>query len=292
MSLYDWKKIEWKMTGLSVRRVLEEMEKAKHKAIKRAKKYGTMPPVFTRVMKWGEDREPASVYRVLEDYIEAIDWEWKSERISKETSLKKQRKLFKNLNAIIRPCRVYFSAAAILVTRAVRRMGEELKKVRGKHWYDIRKKNAQMIEWDLRTWCRSRGYTDSDEEDMVKDCPDIRNALNGILPEGMHDFERIALWFHNRVYPIPHWWWEWWNMENGGLEVNPSVSYRQRLSKQPLGWGRGGTAVTNECYERWARHIREEKEQQEEEKWVEEMREEEIERLEELQERMRDYGSD
>ena len=133
------------------------------------------------------------------------------------------------MRAIIRPYIMYYSAAAILVTRAIRKMGVRLKKERGEHWYDIRKKNAHMIEWDLRTWCRARGYTDRDEDEMVRDCPDIRNALNGILPEGRKDFENTALWFHNRVYPIPHWWWEWWNMENGGLEVNPSISYRQRL---------------------------------------------------------------
>ena len=229
MSLYEWKKIEWKMAGLPVTKVLEKMNKAKEKAIRRAEKYDTMPPRFNRQLEWDEDREPASPYRVLEDYIEGIDWEWKSERISKETSPKKQRKLFKNLNAIIRPCRVYFSAAAILVTRAIRDMAVHLKKVRGEHWYDIRKKNAHMIEWDLRTWCRARGYTDRDDDEMVRDCPDIRNALNGMLPEGRKDFENTALWFHNRVYPIPQWWWDWWNMENGGLEVNPSISYRQRL---------------------------------------------------------------
>ena len=229
MSLYEWKKIEWKMAGLPVERVLEKMQRAKEKAIRRAKKYDTMPPRFNRQLDWLSSGEPASPYRVLEDYIEGIDWEWKSERISKETSPKKQRKLFKNLNAIIRPCRVYFSAAAILVTRAIRDMAVHLKKVRGEHWYDIRKKNAQMIEWDLRLWCRAREYTDRDEDEWVRNCHEISDALNGILPEGRDDFERIAFWFHNRVYPIEHWWWEWWNMENGGLEVNPSVSYRRRL---------------------------------------------------------------
>lgn len=252
MSLYEWKKIEWKMTGLPAGRVLKKMNKAKEKAIRRAKKYDTMPPRFNRQLEWGEDREPASPYRVLKDYIEAIDWEWKSERISKETSRKKQRKLFKNLKAIIRPCRVYISAAAILVTRAIRDMAVHLKKVRCEHWYDIRKKNASMIEWDLRTWCRAREYTDRDEDEMVRDCPDIRNALNGILPDGRHDFERIAFWFHNRVYPLPHWWWEWWNMENGGLEVNPSVSYRQRV------WSSGAIRIHESLSE-----------EQKEEKWVE-----------------------
>ena len=228
MSLYDWKKIEWKMTGLPVERVLEKMERAKEKAIRRAEKYNTMPPRFNRQLEWGEDREPASPYRVLEDYMEAVDWEFR-ERISEETSRKKKRKLFKNMKAITRPCRVYFSAAAILVTRAIRDMVKYLKKVRGRHWYDIRKKNAHMIEWELRTWCRARGYTDRDEDEMVRDCPDISNALNGILPDDRTDFENTARWFHNRVYPIPQWWWEWWNKENGGLEVNPSISYRQRL---------------------------------------------------------------
>ena len=237
MSLYDWKKIEWKMTGLPPATVLKKMNRAQEKAIHRAKKYNTQPPRFNRQMEWGEDREPASPYRVLEDYVEAIDWEFK-EKISKETSRKKQRKLLKQCNAIIRPCRVYFSAAAMLVTRAIRDMGVHLKKVRGPHWYDIRKKNAHMIEWDLRMWCRARNYTDRDEDEMIRDCPDIRNALNGILPDGMHDFERIAFWFHNRVYPIPNWWWEWWNMENGGLEVNPSVSYRQRLGLTHSAHGR------------------------------------------------------
>ena len=103
MSLYEWKKIEWKMIGLPAEKVLKKMNRAKEKAIRRAEKYDTMPPRFNRQLDWGEDREPASPYRVLEDYIEAIDWEWKSERISKETSRKKQRKLYKNLNAIIRP---------------------------------------------------------------------------------------------------------------------------------------------------------------------------------------------
>ena len=217
------------MIGLPAEKVLKKMNKAKEKAIRRAEKYDTMPPRFNRQLEWGEDREPASPYRVLEDYIEAIDWEWKSERISKETSQKKQRKLFKNLNAIIRPCRVYFSAAAILVTRAIRKMGVRLKEVRGEHWLDIRKRNASMIEWDLRTWCRDRGYTDRDEDEMVRDYPDIRNALNGILPEGRKEFCRIVMWFHNSVYPIPPWWWDWWNMEDGGLEVNPSISHWHRL---------------------------------------------------------------
>ena len=217
------------MTGLPAEKVLKKMNKAKEKAIRRAEKYDTIPPRFNRQLEWGEDREPASPYRVLEDYIEATDWEWKSERISKETSRKKQRKLFKNLNAIIRPCRVYFSAAAILVTRAIRKMGNRLKESRGEHWLDIRKKNASMIEWDLRTWCRDRGYTDRDEDEMVRDYPDIRNALNGILPEGRKEFCRIVKWFHNSVYPIPQWWWDWWNMEDGGLEVNPSISHWQRL---------------------------------------------------------------
>ena len=216
------------MTGLPVGRVLEKMERAKEKAIHRAEKYNTMPPRFNRQVEWGEDREPASTYRVLEDYIEAVDWEFR-ERISEETSRKKQRKLFKNMKAITRPCRVYFSAAAILVTRAIRKMAVHLKKVRGEHWYDIRKKNAHMIEWDLRTWCRARGYTDSDENEMVRDCPDIRNALNGMLPEGRKEFCSIVNWFDNKVYPIPQWWWDWWNMENGGLEVNPSISHWQRL---------------------------------------------------------------
>ena len=269
------------MTGLPVGRVLEKMERAKEKAIRRAEKYHTKPPVFTRQMEWGEDQEPASPYRVLEDYIEAIDWEWKSERISKETSPKKQRKLSKQLNAIIRPCRVYFSAAAMLITRAIRDMGDHLKKVRGPHWYDIRKKNAQMIEWDLRTWCRAREYTDRDEDEMVRDCPDIRNALNGILPDGRHDFERIALWFHNRVYPIPHWWWDWWNMENGGLEVNPSVSYRHRLGLTHPAAGLKPWGDREEEEDKWAVG---------EDDW--EMLEEEIERLEELAEDIRAYGSD
>ena len=229
MSLYEWKKIEWKMIGLPVGRVLEKMQRAKEKAIRRAKKYHTIPPKFNRQIDWLSSGEPASPYRVLKDYIEAIDWEWKSERISKETSPKKQRKLLKNLNAIIRPCRVYFSAAAILVTRAIRKMGVRLKEVRGEHWLDIRKKNASMIEWDLRTWYRARGYTSDDEDEMVRDYPDISNALNGILPEGRHDFKKIALSFHKKVYTIPQWWWDWWNMENGGLEVNPSISYRERL---------------------------------------------------------------
>ena len=82
MSLYDWKKIEWKMTGLPVGRVLEKMERAKEKAIRRAEKYNTMPPRFNRQLEWGEDREPASPYRVLEDYMEAVDWEFR-ERISR-----------------------------------------------------------------------------------------------------------------------------------------------------------------------------------------------------------------
>ena len=83
MSLYDWKKIEWKMTGLPVGRVLEKMERAKEKAIHRAEKYNTMPPRFNRQLEWGEDREPANTYRVLEDYIEAVDWEFR-ERISEK----------------------------------------------------------------------------------------------------------------------------------------------------------------------------------------------------------------
>ena len=277
------------MTELSVGRVLKEMEKAKGKAIRRAKKYDTMPPVFTRQLKWGEDQEPASPYTVLEDYVEGIDWEWKSERIFiTGVSAKKQRKLLKQLNAILRPCRVYYSSAAILVTRAVREMGVHLKKVRGEHWYDIRKKNAHMIEWELRTWCRSRDYTDRDEDEMVRDCPDIRNALNGILPDGRHDFERIAMWFHNRVYPIPHWWWEWWNMENGGLEVNPSVSYRHRLGLTHPAAGLkpwGGQEEEKSVEEMGGEETRWEE-------LAEEMREEEIERLEKLAEDVRAYGSD
>ena len=224
MSLYEWKKILRKMAGLPVGRVLEKMQKANEKAIRRAKMYNTIPPRFNRQINWLSSGEPASPYRVLEDYINAIEWEWMNERIFPEKSPKKQRKLFKKLNAIIRPCRVYFSAAAILVTRAIRDMAVHLKKVRGEHWYDIRKLNARMIEWDLRMWCRKKNYTDEDEELAVSNCHEISYALNGILPQ--EDFKSIAFWFHNRVYPIEHWWWEWWESP---LEVNPSISYRERL---------------------------------------------------------------
>ena len=272
MSLYEWKKIEWKMTGLSARRVLEEMEKAKGKAIRRAKKYDTMPPVFTRQLKWGEDQEPASPYTVLEDYVEGIDWEWKSERIFiTGVSAKKQRKLLKQLNAILRPCRVYYSSAAILVTRAVRKMGDYLKKVRGPHWYDIRKKNAQMIEWDMRNWCRSRDYTDSDEEQTIRECYEIRNALRGELPEGRREFERIAMRYHN-IYRLPEYWWEWWGC---GMQYQETREKRLRY-----------------LTEIESLEIRWEEEKRAREQIEEELREEEIERLEELQERMRDYGSD
>ena len=64
-------------------RVLEKMERAKEKAIHRAEKYNTMPPRFNRQLEWGENREPASPYRVLEDYIEAVDWEFRK-RISRK----------------------------------------------------------------------------------------------------------------------------------------------------------------------------------------------------------------
>ena len=55
MSLYEYKKIEWKMTGLPVGKVLEKMNRAKEKAISRAEKYDTMPPRFNRQLE-GEDR--------------------------------------------------------------------------------------------------------------------------------------------------------------------------------------------------------------------------------------------
>ena len=51
--------------------------------------------------------------------------------------------------------------------------------------------------------------------------------MNGILPEGRKNFAGVK-WFYNSVYPIQQWWWDWWNMENGGLEVNPSISHWQR----------------------------------------------------------------
>ena len=258
------------MSELSASRVLKEMEKAKGKAIRRAKRYGTMPPVFTRQIKWGEDQEPSSPYRVLEDYVEAIDWEFRT-RISEEESPKKQRKLFKNMKAITRPCRVYYSSAAILVTRAIRKMAVHLKKVRGEHWYDIRKKNAQMIEWDMRNWCRSRHYTDSDEELAIRECYEIRNALRGELPEGRREFERIAMRYHN-IYRLPEYWWEWWGC---GMQYQKTREKRLRYLTE------------DESLE-----IRWEEEKRAREQLEEEMRQEEIERLEELQERMRDYGSD
>jgi len=280
MSLYEWKKIQWKMSELSVSRVLEEMEKAKRKAIRRAKKYDTMPPVFTRQLKWGvrknfqitRRREPASPYRVLEDYVEAIDWEFRT-RISEEESPKKQRKLFKKMKAITRPCRVYYSSAAILVTRAIRKMAVHLKKVRGEHWYDIRKKNAQMIEWDMRNWCRSRNYTDSDEEQAIRECCEIRNALRGELPEDRREFERIAMRFDRR-HRLPEYWWDWW-------------TFGHRRAREACEEKRLRYLTEDESLE-----IRWEEEKRAREQLEEEMRQEEIDRLEELQERMRDYGSD
>ena len=233
------------MTGLPARDILRKMHKAKKKAIRRSKKYNATasPPSFHRGSRLvycsdeeneenEEKRVSTSVHLELEDYIKALEWEFQ-DRIAEETSRKKKDKLLKQLMLICRPCKIYLSAATLIVTRAIRQMGVQLKKERGEHWYNIRKKNAHMIEQDLRTWCRARNYTDREEDEMVRDCPDIPNALNGILPERRGEFERIALWFHNRVYPIPHWWWEWWNMENGGLEVNPSISYRKRLGLTP-----------------------------------------------------------
>ena len=222
------------MTGFPARDILRKMHKAKKKALHRAVKYNlTKLPSFD-AMSGEESSED-------EDYKEYVKWVFRDRiaeldlveepQTNKKKNIKreKQHKLYKNMRAIIRPYTMYHSAAAILVTRAIRKMGVRLKKERGEHWYDIRKKNAEMIEWDLRTWCRARGYTDWDEDEMVRDYPDIRNALNGMLPEGRKEFYRIVIWFDNRVYPIPQWWWDWWNMENGGLEVNPSISYRQRL---------------------------------------------------------------
>ena len=224
------------MAGLPARDILRNMHKAKKKAIRRSKKYNTSSPSFKRGSRLvycadeqnEEKRVSTSIHLELEDYIEDLKCEFR-DRIAEETSRKKKDKLLKRLRSISRPCKIYFSAAALLVTRAIRQMGVKLKEERGEHWYDIRRKNAQMIEWDLRTWCRARGYTDREENKMVQDCPEIPNAFKGILPEGRKEFERIVLWFHNKVYPIPDWWWEWWNMENGGLEVNPSISYRKRL---------------------------------------------------------------
>ena len=240
------------MAGFPARDILRNMHKAKKKAILRAVKYNlTKIPSFearsgveSSEDEDGEEEEDygrREIIYQMEDYIEYVKWVFR-DRIAKldlveepqtnkqkKKSRKKKNKLYKNMRAIIRPYTMYYSAAALLVTRAIRKMVVKLKEERGEHWYDIRKKNAHMIEWDLRTWCRARGYTDRDEDEMVQDCTEIPNALNGILPEGRVEFENIALRFHNTVYPIPHWWWEWWNMENGGLEVNPSISYRQRL---------------------------------------------------------------
>jgi len=234
---YDFAKVKWEMLGLPAWKILKKMQKLKKKAIQRAEKYGTKNLTFEAF----PCEPPVSVVDQMEGHIDYVKWVFR-DRIAeldlveepqtnkeKKKKRKKKNKLYKNMRAIIRPYTMYYSAAALIVTRAIRQMGAHLKKVRGEHWYDIRKKNAHMIEWDLRTWCRARNYTDREEDEMIRDCPDIPNALNGILPERRGEFERIALWFHNRVYQIPQWWWEWWNMENGGLEVNPSISYRKRL---------------------------------------------------------------
>lgn len=246
---HDFAKVKWEMLGLPAWKILKKMNRLQKKAIQRAEKYHlTKIPSF--VARPGEESRTEEkeeeenygrremIYQ-MEDYIHYVEWVFRDRiaeldlveepQTNKQKKRKKKNKLYKNMRAIIRPYTMYYSAAALIVTRVIRQMGVKLKKERGEHWYDIRKKNAHMIEWDLRTWCRARNYTDREEDEMIRDCPDIHNALNGILPEGRKEFERIVLWFHKRVYPIPHWWWEWWNMENGGLEVNPSISYRQRL---------------------------------------------------------------
>ena len=242
---HDYSKVKFEMLELPAWKILKKMKRLQKKAIQRAEKYHlTKIPSF-ETLPFNPEMEgyppPPSVIHMSEGYIDYVKWVFR-DRIAeldlveepqtdkeKKKKRKKKNKLYKNMRAIIRPFIMYYSAAALLITRAIRKMGVHLKKVRGEHWYDIRKKNAHMIEWDLRTWCRARGYTDWDEDEMVRDCPDISNALNGILPEGRKDFENTVLWFHNRVCPIPQWWWDWWNMENGGLEVNPSISYRERL---------------------------------------------------------------
>ena len=244
---HDFAKVKWEMLGLPACKILKKMKRLQQKVIQRAEKYHlTKIPSFvarpgeeSSEEEEGEDDEDYGrremIYQ-MEDYIEYVKWVFR-DRIAEldlveepqTNKEKKKNKLYKNMRAIIRPYTMYYSAAALLVTRAIRKMVVKLKEERGEHWYDIRKKNAHMIEWDLRTWCRARGYTDRDEDEMVQDCREIPNALNGMLPEGRVEFENIALWFHIKVCPIPHWWWEWWNMENGGLEVNPSISYRQRL---------------------------------------------------------------
>lgn len=246
--LHDFAKVKWEMLGLPAWKILKKMNRFQKKAIQRAEKYHLtkIPSFVARAGDESSEDEDGEddygrremIYQ-MEDYKDYVKWVFRDRiaeldlveepQTNKKKKEKRKKKLYKNMRAIIRPYTMYYSAAALLVTRAIRKMVVKLKEERGEHWYDIRKKNAHMIEWDLRTWCRARGYTDRDENEMVQDCHEIPNALNGILPEGRVEFENIALWFHNRVNPIPQWWWDWWNMENGGLEVNPSISYRQRL---------------------------------------------------------------
>ena len=81
----------------------------------------------------------------MEGYIDYVKWVFRdriaeldlveepSTNKEKKEKRKKKKKLYKNMRAIIRPFTMFYSAAALLVTRAIRKMGVRLKKKRGEH---------------------------------------------------------------------------------------------------------------------------------------------------------------
>ena len=208
------------MTGLPAREILRKMHKAKKKAIRRAERYHAETPSFNRgsiLVRCAdedneEERAPASVFDELENYIDSLEWDFR-DRIAEQKSRKKQNKLLTQLRSIRRPCKIYFSAAALIVTRAIKLKGEQMKEERGEHWFHIRKWNARIIECACRRDCRRMGYTDADEEREVQEHYWIEDALRGKLPEDICDFEKEAHWFHYNRGGLPDYWWRWWNYE-------------------------------------------------------------------------------
>ena len=136
----DYAKVKWEMLELPAWKILRKMMRLQQKAIQRAEKYNTkLPCLWSLPCENLEDYPPPpSVVHMLEGYIDYVNCVFR-DRIAEvdnvETKMKKKRKkkdkLYKNMRAIIRPFIMYYSAAALLITRAIRKMGVHLKKVRG-----------------------------------------------------------------------------------------------------------------------------------------------------------------
>ena len=78
---------------------------------------------------------------------------------------------------------------------------------------DINQLNAKIIKADMEHWCSENSYSDKEFAESWRGKvtrQEINDALEGVLPESLDQFEQAAIWYHKNINNLPRYWWKWW----------------------------------------------------------------------------------